>query len=441
MELTKETSKKGMLDSIFKLSENNTNVKTEIIAGITSFMTMAYILIVNPAILSATGMDRGALFTATALSAAFATIVMAFLANLPFALAPGMGLNAFFALSVVIGMGYSWQFALTAVLIEGIIFIILTLTNVREAIVNGMPMAVKNAVSVGIGLFVAFIGFQNAGIIVDNPATLVSLGSLKDPGVLLAVGGILITGYLLIKNVRGALLMGMVLITVGGAFIGKTIMPETLVSVPPTIEPIFFKFVSMDQVLSFEMFAVVFTFLFVDLFDTIGTLVGVSTKANMIDENGKLPKAKEALFADAIGTTVGAILGTSTVTTFVESASGVAEGGRTGLTALTTGILFLISLVFSPILLAVPAQATATILILVGLFMMSPVTKINFDDFTEAIPAFLTIILMPLSYSISEGIAFGIISFVVLKLVAKKHKEIHPMMYVVALMFIAKYMF
>ncbi|PAB59404.1 guanine permease [Anaeromicrobium sediminis] len=430
-----------MLDSIFKLSENNTTVKTEIMAGITTFMTMAYILIVNPSILSATGMDTGALFTATALSAAFATIVMAFLANLPFALAPGMGLNAFFAFSVVIGMGYSWQFALTAVLIEGIIFIILTLTNVREAIVNGMPMAVKNAVSVGIGLFIAFIGFQNAGIIVNNDATLVSLGSLKDPGVLLALGGILITGYLLIKGVKGALLMGMVIITIGGAFIGKTVMPEAIVSMPPTIKPILFKFVSMDQVFSFEMFAVVFTFLFVDLFDTIGTLVGVSTKANMIDENGKLPKAKEALFADAIGTTVGSMLGTSTVTTFVESASGVAEGGRTGLTALTTGILFLVSLVLSPILLAVPTQATAAVLILVGLFMMSPVTKINFDDFTESIPAFLTIILMPLTYSISEGVAFGIISFVVLKVLAKKSKEIHPMMYVVAVMFIAKYMF
>ncbi|WP_207652884.1 NCS2 family permease [Anaeromicrobium sediminis] len=441
MELRKQTSEKGMLDSIFKLSENNTTVKTEIMAGITTFMTMAYILIVNPSILSATGMDTGALFTATALSAAFATIVMAFLANLPFALAPGMGLNAFFAFSVVIGMGYSWQFALTAVLIEGIIFIILTLTNVREAIVNGMPMAVKNAVSVGIGLFIAFIGFQNAGIIVNNDATLVSLGSLKDPGVLLALGGILITGYLLIKGVKGALLMGMVIITIGGAFIGKTVMPEAIVSMPPTIKPILFKFVSMDQVFSFEMFAVVFTFLFVDLFDTIGTLVGVSTKANMIDENGKLPKAKEALFADAIGTTVGSMLGTSTVTTFVESASGVAEGGRTGLTALTTGILFLVSLVLSPILLAVPTQATAAVLILVGLFMMSPVTKINFDDFTESIPAFLTIILMPLTYSISEGVAFGIISFVVLKVLAKKSKEIHPMMYVVAVMFIAKYMF
>lgn len=439
MELTKKVPQQGMLDRIFKLSQNSTDVKTEVIAGITTFMTMAYILVVNPNILSATGMDKGALFTATALSAAFATMVMAFLANLPFALAPGMGLNAFFAFSVVIGMGYSWQFALTAVLIEGLIFIVLTLTNVREAIVNGMPMAVKNAVSVGIGLFIAFIGFQNSGVIVNNDATLVALGNLKDPGVLLTLIGVLVTGYLLVKNIKGALLIGMILITIGGVFVGKTAVPASLMSAPPTIEPILFKFVSIDKVFSFEMFAVVFTFLFVDLFDTIGTLVGVSTKANMIDEKGKLPKAKEALFADAIGTTVGSILGTSTVTTFVESASGVAEGGRTGLTALTTGVLFLVSLVFSPILLAVPGQATAAVLILVGLFMMSPVTKINFDDFTEAIPAFLTIVLMPLTYSISEGVAFGIISFVVLKLFSNKGKEVHPMMYIVAIMFALKY--
>ncbi|QEK13673.1 NCS2 family permease [Crassaminicella thermophila] len=428
-----------MLENLFKLSEKKTNVKTEIIAGITTFMTMAYILIVNPDILSATGMDKGAVFTATALSAAFATFLMAFMANLPFALAPGMGLNAFFAFSVCIGMGYSWQFALTAVLIEGLIFIVLTLTNVREAIINGMPMVIKNAVSVGIGLFIAFIGFQSAGIIVNNDAVLVGLGNVKDPGVLLALVGIIVTGILLVKNVKGALLIGMILTTVGGMVIGKTAIPATIVSVPPSIKPIFFKFVGMNEILSWNMVVVVFTFLFVDLFDTLGTLIGVATKADMIDDEGKLPKAKQALFADAIGTTVGSMMGTSTVTTYVESASGVAEGGRTGLTALTTGVLFLASVVFAPLFTAVPPQATSAVLILVGLFMISPILKINFEDFTEAIPAFLTIIMMPLTYSIAEGLVFGVISYVLLKVLAKRSDEVHPMMYVIAVLFILKH--
>lgn len=437
IEMTNKTNT-GALESLFKLSEHKTNVKTEIIAGITTFMTMAYILIVNPDILSATGMDKGAVFTATALSAAIATFCMAFMANLPFALAPGMGLNAFFAFSVVLGMGYSWQFALTAVLIEGIIFIILTLTNVREAIINGMPMVIKHAVSVGIGLFIAFIGFQNAGIIIDNPATLVGLGNVKDIGVILAIVGIVITGVLLIKNVKGALLIGMLVTTVVGILVGKAALPATLVSAPPSLKPIFWQF-EFDKIFTFDMLLVVFTFLFVDLFDTLGTLIGVSTKANMLDENGKLPNARQALLADAIGTTAGAMLGTSTVTTFVESASGVAEGGRTGLTALTTGFLFLASTVFAPVFTAVPAQATAPVLILVGLFMMSPILKINFDDFTDAIPAFLTIIVMPLSYSIAEGLVFGVISYVLLKGLTGKAKEVHPMMYIIAILFIAKH--
>ncbi len=437
MDMTNKNNN-GALDRIFKLSEHKTNVKTEIIAGITTFMTMAYILIVNPDILSAAGMDKGAVFTATALSAAIATFCMAFMANLPFALAPGMGLNAFFAFSVVLGMGYSWQFALTAVLIEGIIFIILTLTNVREAIINGMPMVIKHAVSVGIGLFIAFIGFQNAGIIIDNPATLVALGDVKDIGVILAVLGIVITGVLLIKNVKGALLIGMLVTTVLGILVGKAILPASLVSAPPSLKPIFWQF-EFDKIFTFDMLLVVFTFLFVDLFDTLGTLIGVSTKANMLDANGKLPKARQALMADAIGTTAGAMLGTSTVTTFVESAAGVAEGGRTGLTALTTGFLFLASTVFAPIFTAVPAQATAPVLILVGLFMMSPIVKINFDDFTDAIPAFLTIIVMPLSYSIAEGLVFGVISYVLLKALTGKAKDVHPMMYIVAVLFIAKH--
>ncbi|QXM05274.1 NCS2 family permease [Crassaminicella indica] len=439
MEITNKKANLGMLESLFKLSEKKTTIKTEIIAGITTFMTMAYILIVNPGILSATGMDKGAVFTATALSAAFATFLMAFMANLPFALAPGMGLNAFFAFSVVLGMGYSWQFALTAVLIEGIIFIVLTLTNVREAIINGMPMVIKNAVSVGIGLFIAFIGFQSAGIIVKNDAVLVGLGNVKDPGVLLALIGIVITGILLVKNVKGALLIGMIITTIGGVVIGKTVMPDHFISTPPSIKPIFWQFVGMNEIFSWNMVLVVFTFLFVDLFDTLGTLIGVSTKANMLDENGKIPKVKQALFADAIGTTVGSMLGTSTVTTFVESASGVAEGGRTGLTALTTGLLFLASVVFAPIFTAVPPQATAAVLILVGMFMMSPILKINFDDFTEAIPAFLTIIMMPLTYSIAEGLVFGVISYVLLKVMAGRTKEVHPMMYIITALFIFKH--
>ncbi len=441
MERASKKMSSGVLERLFKLSTHGTNVKTEIIAGITTFMTMAYILVVNPDILSAAGMDKNAVFTATALSAAFATLLMAFSANLPFALAPGMGLNAFFAFSVVKGMGYSWQFALTAVLIEGIIFIILTLTNVREAIINGMPMVIKNAVSVGIGLFIAFIGLQNAGIIVKEDNVLVKLGNVTDPAVLLALIGILITGILLIKKVKGALLIGMLLTTIGGIFIGETTLPKTFISIPPSIKPIAFQFVGLKDILSFNMLVVIFTFLFVDLFDTLGTLIGVSTKANMLDKDGKLPRAKQALFADAVGTTVGAMMGTSTVTTYVESASGVAEGGRTGLTALTTGILFLAAVIFSPIFTAVPKQATAAVLILVGSFMMSPILKINFDDFTDAIPAFLTIIMMPLAYSIAEGLVFGVISYVLLKALTGKAKEVHPMMYIIAILFIAKYIF
>ena len=438
MEVPNKQPNAGVLEKLFKLSAHKTNVKTEIIAGITTFMTMAYILVVNPGILSATGMDIGALFTATALSAAIATFMMALMANLPFALAPGMGLNAFFAFTVVLGMGYTWQFALTAVLIEGLLFIVLTLLNIREAIINGMPMVIKNAVSVGIGLFIAFIGFQNAGIIVNNDAVLVGLGNLKDPGVLLALVGLLVTGILLIKNVKGALLIGMLVTSVVGVLIGKAALPTSFISAPPSLEPIFFKFVGFSEIFSWEMLVVVFTFLFVDLFDTLGTLIGVSTKANMLDSQGRVPNAKQALFADAMGTTLGAMMGTSTVTTYVESASGVAEGGKTGLTAFTTGVLFLIALVFSPIFIAIPAQATAPVLILVGLFMMSPILKINFDDFTDAIPAFLTIIMMPLTYSIAEGLVFGVISYVVLKSLTGKAKDVHPMMYIIAVLFILK---
>jgi len=428
-----------MLEKFFQLKKNKTSVKTEILAGITTFMTMAYILAVNPDILSATGMDKNALFTATALAAGIATLVMALVAKLPFALAPGMGLNAFFAFTVVLGMGYSWQFALTAVFIEGIIFLILTAFNIRELIVNAIPLSMKHSISVGIGLFIAFIGLQNAGVIVDNPATLVGLGDMGSPAVLVALGGIILTAILLILKVKGALLIGIFAATLAGIPFGVTNVPDgQLLSTPPSLAPIMFQF-DFSKIFTLDMVIILFTFLFVDMFDTVGTLVGVSSKAGMLDEKGNVPRAKQALFADSIGTTVGAMLGTSTVTTYVESASGVAEGGRTGLTALTTGVLFLLALFFAPIFLMVPAAATAAALVLVGFFMMSPIVKINFDDFTEAIPAFVTIIMMPLTYSIAEGIVFGMLSYVILKIFTGRAKEISLVMAVLAVLFVLKF--
>ncbi len=430
-----------MLEKFFKLKENNTDVKTEIIAGITTFMTMAYILAVNPGILSSTGMDKNAVFTATALSALVATLVMALWARLPFALAPGMGLNAFFAFTVVIGMGYSWEFALTAVFLEGIIFLALTAFNVRELIVNAIPINLKHAISAGIGLFIAFIGLQNAGIIVKSDATMVTLGSLGVHTVWVAAIGLILTGVLLALKVKGALLIGIFVSALIGIPLGVTILPEGhLISLPPSITPIAFKF-DFSQVLTPDMAIVLLTFLFVDMFDTVGTLVGVASKANMIDKEGKLPRVKQALFADAVGTTVGAMVGTSTVTTYVESASGVAEGGRTGLTSLTTALLFAIALFLAPLFLMVPASATAPALILVGSFMMSPILKIDFNDYTESIPVFLTIIVMPLSYSIAEGIVFGMVSFVALKLFSGRFKEISLVMYILAVLFIGKFFF
>ncbi len=428
-----------MLDKFFKLTENKTSVKTEILAGVTTFMTMAYILAVNPDILSATGMDKNALFTATALSAFVATLVMALVARLPFALAPGMGLNAFFAFTVVLGMGYSWQFALTAVFLEGIIFLVLTAFNIRELIVNAIPLSLKHAISVGIGFFIAFIGLQNAGIIADNPATLVGLGDMGSPAVLVALGGIVLTAVLLALKVRGALLIGIFAATVAGIPAGVTQLPEgNLVSAPPSLAPIMFQF-DFSQIFTIDMLIVLFTFLFVDMFDTVGTLVGVSSKAGMLDDKGRVPRAKQALFADSIGTTVGAMLGTSTVTTYVESASGVAEGGRTGLTSLTTAGLFLLAIFFAPLFTMVPAAATAAALVLVGFFMMSPIVKINFDDFTESIPAFITIIVMPLSYSIAEGIVFGMLAYVLLKLLTGKVKDISWVMAILAVLFVLKF--
>ena len=429
-----------MLSKYFKLTENNTTVKTEVLAGVTTFMTMAYILAVNPDILSTTGMDKNALFTATAVASLIATLVMALVAKLPFALAPGMGLNAFFAFTVVLGMGYSWQFALTAVFLEGIIFLVLTLFNIRELIVNAIPLPMKHAVSAGIGLFIAFIGLQNAGIIVDNEATLVGLGNMSSPAVLIAIGGIVLTGVLLIKKVKGALLIGIFVATIAGLPFGVTSMPEgTLVDLPPSVAPIFFKF-QFEHIFTFDMLVVLFTFLFVDMFDTVGTLVGVSSKAGMLDKDGKVPRVKQALLADSIGTFTGAILGTSTVTTYVESASGVAEGGRTGLTSLTTAALFFVALFFAPLFTMVPQAATAPALILVGFFMMSPILQIDFQNYTESIPAFITIIFMPLSYSIAEGIVFGMLSYVFLKVLTGKFKDISVVMVILSILFILKFL-
>lgn len=427
------------MEKYFNLKQNGTTVRTEVLAGITTFMTMAYILAVNPGILSAAGMPKGALFTATALASLAATLVMALWAKLPFALAPGMGLNAFFAFSVVLGMGYSWQTALTAVFIEGIIFIVLSLLNVREAIVKSIPLNLKRALSVGIGLFIAFIGFQNAGIIVKNDAVLVGLGKITQGPALLALIGLAITGLFLALKVKGALLVGILATTAVGIPMGVTSFKGfSLVALPDSIGPIFMQF-DFSKLFTGELLIVVFTFLLVDMFDTIGTLVGVCTKAGMLTPSGEVPRGKRALLADAIGTTFGAMVGTSTVTTYVESAAGVAEGGRTGLSSLVTAGLFFLALFFSPLFLLIPGAATAPALIIVGLFMMSPVKEIDFDDYTESIPAFLAMIAMPLTYSIADGIIFGVVSYVVLKVITGKAKDVSVVTYCVAAFFVLKF--
>lgn len=455
------------LDKIFHLKENHTDVKTEVMAGITTFMTMAYILAVNPNILSASGMDRGSVFTATALSAFIATCLMALLSNYPFVLAPGMGLNAYFTYTVVLGMGYTWQQALAAVFAEGIIFILLSLTNVREAIFNSIPMNLKHAVSVGIGLFIAFIGLQNAKIVVGNDSTLVSIFSFKSSvaegtfssqgiTVLLALIGILVTAVLLAKDVKGSILWGILITWVLGIICQLThlyvpnadigyysLLPDFSNGISvPSMAPTFMK-MDFSIVFSLDFVVIMFAFLFVDMFDTLGTLIGVASKADMLDKDGKLPKIKGALLSDAVGTNVGAVCGTSTVTTFVESASGVAEGGRTGLTSIVAGILFALSLLLSPIFLAIPSFATAPALIVVGYLMLTSVTKIDFSDMTEAIPCFIAIIAMPFMYSISEGISMGVISYVVINLITGKAKEkkISVLMYVLAILFVLKYIF
>lgn len=439
-----KASSVGFLERQFKLKEHGTDVKTEILAGLTTFMTMAYILAVNPGMLSETGMDIGGVFTATAVSSAIACFMMALLANYPFALAPGMGLNAFFTYSVVFGMSRSWQFALTAVFIEGVIFILLSFFHVREAIFDSIPMNLKKAVSVGIGLFIALIGFVNAGIVVPGEGTIVDLGQLTTRGPILSLIGLIITGFLLAKKVKGALFFGIIITTLIGIPLGITNLPEGgflgIFSLPPSVRDVAFKF-EWSNVFTWDMLIVIFSFLFVDIFDTIGTLIGVASKADMLDEEGKLPKVKQALLADAIGTTVGACLGTSTVTTYVESASGVAEGGRTGLTSFTTGILFLLALILSPLFLMIPGEATAPALIIVGLFMMSPIKEIDLTDFTEAIPAFLTIVMMPFVYSIAQGIVFGMVSYVVLKTLTGRYKEVSITMYILAVLFVLKEIF
>jgi adenine/guanine/hypoxanthine permease len=444
---------KGVLN-MFQLEKHNTTVKTEIFAGITTFMTMAYILIVNPSILSnIEGMDFGPLFVATALAAIVGSVAMGLLANYPFALAPGMGLNAFFAFSVVLAGRLTWQQALTAVFIEGILFILLSIFKAREALFNSIPMSLKYAVSAGIGLFIAFIGFQNAGIIVDDGATLVAMSKdLTQPAIVLAFVGVLITSALAIKKIKGAILYG-ILITWVLAMISEATgwfvpdMVKTFPSIPaaivgpiPSISSIAFKF-DFSVLNKLDFWVIMFSFLFVDLFDTLGTLIGVSSKAGFLDKDGKLPKASQALLADAIATTAGACFGTSTTTTYIESAAGVADGGRTGLTAITVAVLFLIALPFSPIFGAIPAFATAPALIVVGFYMMESVLKIDLVDFRVGVPAFLTIIVMPISYSISEGIAIGILSYTILHAVTGEHKKVHPVMYVLAVLFLAKFIF
>lgn len=426
-----------MLEKLFGFDRNVTRVRTEVIAGITTFLTMAYILAVNPNVLSATGMDKGALFTTTVVASAFSTLLMAFYAKLPFSLAPGVGLSTFFAYTVCLTMGYTWQFALTAVLIEGIIFILLTVSNLREKIVDAIPVTLKRAIGAGIGLFISFIGLQNAQIIVNNDITLLGLGDITSGPALLGIIGLVLTSVLLVRKVKGALLFGILLTTLIGIPMGITRF-DGVFSIPPSIDPIFFQF-EWRQIFTKEMVIVVFTFLFVDMFDTIGTLVGVITKAGMLDKDGNIPQLKQAFLVDAIGTTVGAMLGTSTIITLIESTSGVGEGGRSGLTAFVTAVCFLLALFLAPFFLAVPASATAPVLILVGLMMMGSVLEVDFTDYSEAVPAFVCIIFMPLAYSISDGIVLGMISYVLINLLTGQYRKLTLGMYILSAIFVLKF--
>lgn len=429
-----------MLKKLFGFDSTKTTIRTEIVAGITTFLTMSYILAVNPAMFSELdGMPRGAVFTATALASIVGCLAMAFIGKLPFGLAPGMGLNAFFVYTVCMGMGYSWQFALTAVLIEGLIFILLTLTNVREAIVHAIPQSLRNAICVGIGLFIAFIGLKSAGLVVYDSSTLVALGDVTSGSALLAFIGLIITGFLYARNIPGSILLGIIITMVIGIPLGVTEFHGVL-STPQSIAPIFCKF-EWDKIFTIDMLVVVFTLLFIDIFNTVGTLVGVCAKANMIDQNGNIKRIKQAFMADAIATTAGAMLGTSTTTTYVESATGVAQGGRSGLTAFSVAGCFIVALFFSPLFLSIPAAATAPALIIVGLLMLEAVKNIPFDDFSESIPAFICMLTMPLTYSISNGILLGMISYVLMNMICGKFKKITPIMYILTVLFILKFIF
>ena len=456
----------GILEKVFHLKENGTTVRTELMAGLTTFMTMAYILAVNPSILSVTGMDKGALLTVTALASCLATLMMAAFANYPFALSAGMGLNAYFAFTVVKQMGYSWEMALAAVFVEGVIFIVMSLTNIRQAIFNTIPLSMKQAVSVGIGLFIALIGLFNAHVIVANPATKIALFSFKQSlldgtfhsvgiTVVLSLIGILATGIMMAKNIKGNILWGILLTWLLGVVCELTglyvpnpklglfsVLPDFSAGVasflPADPSPIFLK-LDLSRAASLDFLVVVLAFLFVDLFDTLGTLMGVASKADMLRPDGTLPRIKGALMADACGTVLGALMGTSTITTFVESASGVSEGGRTGLTSVTVAVLFFLSLFLSPVFMAIPAFATAPALVIVGFLMVSSITKIDFTNLTEAIPAYICIIAMPFAYSISEGISFGIISYAIINTLTGHARRVSPLMYVLAVIFICKY--
>lgn len=440
---------KRLLDDFFKLEAHQTTIQKEVIAGVTTFMTMAYIIVVNPQVLSETGMDHSALITATILASMIATLIMAFYARLPFGLAPGMGINAFFAYTIVLQMGYSWELALTAVFLEGIIFLLLTFFNIREAIVNSIPINIKHAVSVGIGLFIALIGLNSADIVVtgmeagaDGTLTgnILQMGNINSPSVLTALSGLIITAVLLALHIKGALLIGILLTTLIGVPFGVAELPANteFVSMPPSVEPLFFK-IQLGKIFSSNMMVILFTLLFVDMFSAVGTLIGVGAKAGMLDKDGRLPRAKQALFSDAAGTTLGSLLGTSTVTTYIESAAGIAEGGKTGLTALVIALLFGLALFLSPFFLIIPEAATAPALILVGYFMITPIKEIDFNDYTEALPAFLTIVIMPLTYSIAEGVVFGIISYVLLKLLTNRGKEVSLLIYILAAIFVLRF--
>ncbi|WP_459187485.1 NCS2 family permease [Parabacteroides sp. APC149_11_2_Y6] len=430
-----------MIQKLLGFNKQTMNYRTEVIAGVTTFLTMSYILAVNPTILSMTGMDKGAVFTATALASAIATLLLAFMAKLPFAQAPSMALNAFFAFTLVQGMGYSWQTAMAAMFVEGVIFILITFLNIREIILESIPQNLRYATSAGIGMFIAFVGLKQAGIIEDHPATLVTLGDF-DPDSVLAMIGIILSGILVIKKVKGALFYSILICTLIGIPIGVTQIPESFVpvSVPHSIAPTFMQF-DFSEFFTFDMAILIFTLLFINIFDTLGTLVGLALKTDIIDEKGNIPRVKEAMMSDAIGTTVGAMLGSSTITTYVESASGVAEGGRSGFTSMITGLLFILALFFSPIFLLIPAAATSGALVLVGVFMLDSISKIDLEDISEALPAFITIIMMLLTYSIADGLVLGLLSFVLIKLCTGKRHEINLTMYILAVLFIIKYIF